>query len=101
MHSDSSKRHELSPRPSRKFHHHFRRGIRIIKVIKYRPSDTPREDINSNPNANLRHNSNTSDSPEIERGFFPPAFSSAEKSPGNEVGSWFDLTGHFVTFINI
>ena len=65
MHADLNKRHKVSPRLSRKLHHHFWQEIPTIKVIKCRPNSSPQGDINSNPNPNLKDKSNTNANPKV------------------------------------
>ena len=59
MHAALNKCHKVSPRLSRKLHHHFWQEIRRIKVIKCPPDSSPQGDRNSNLNPNLKDNLKT------------------------------------------
>lgn len=59
MNADLNKRDKVSPRPSRKLHHHFWQEIRRTKVIKCPSDSSPKGYINSNTNNNLKHSPNT------------------------------------------
>ena len=47
MNLDFDKRHKVSPRLSRKLHHHFWQAIRTKKVIKCLPNSSPQGDMRS------------------------------------------------------
>ena len=65
-----NKGHKVSPRLSRKLHHHFWQEIRRIKVIKCPSNSSPQGDINSSPNPNLKGNPNTNAQPEVTTRWF-------------------------------
>ena len=65
MHTHLNKRHIVSPRLSRRLHHHFWQEIRRITVIECPPKSSPQGDINSNCNPNPKDNPNTKANPKV------------------------------------
>ena len=65
-----NKRNEVSPRLSRKIHHHCWQKIRRIKVIECALNCSPQGDVNSNPTPNLKDNPNTNANPKVTTWWF-------------------------------